>query len=448
MNAVGFPSMNPFLGKYQRSSATFKDKMIRLEQREGLWGGYLPVVSFHFKIAAAAPTPGKCSDTPQPCPGHPGRTYCPNVHKDHQCDSAPAPCPPCPHPPPPPAPAPSKTCVPPTCTGCKPAGPGRNHFHPCQHHPLSCCGQEDGEDSFIALAAPTATLSAAEEVADPYQYAELSKDTGGGWVEWTAVPVPDMRGNYGRIRQALSFPQSFTHTQLVCRCDTVQDVMFRVIKFSATGEVVEARYFDTYAYRSMDGVSGDAPVPGMGHPAGSAVASRFYQTLLDQKFFWESTFAHEGTIQWKLPATVEPASRAPSSQPVAIETTTTGASLANRVWHSIVRDMIIRANTWTAKYGVLPNVYGSPGNFNCDLTTTQSLLLGLHTGSFDWARGVLENFFRFDQVRALQFPLSHSFSHTNLKSPCAEQRPDGPRYRGPSMVSNGQHLRRVLPNLR
>ena len=67
--------------------------------------------------------------------------------------------------------------------------------------------------------------------------------------------------------------------------------------------------------------------------------------------------------------------------------------------------------------GVQPNMYGSEGNLNCDLTTTQSLLLGLHTGTFDWTRGVLENFFRFDQ------------------------RPDGPRYRGPSMSSNCQHLR-------
>jgi hypothetical protein len=33
----------------------------------------------------------------------------------------------------------------------------------------------------------------------------------------------------------------------------------------------------------------------MGHPPGSAVAARFYQTLLDSKFFWESTFDHDGT---------------------------------------------------------------------------------------------------------------------------------------------------------
>jgi hypothetical protein len=343
VNAVGFPSMNPFLGKYHRSTATFKDKMNRLEQREGLWGGHLPMVTLHFKISAAAPTPGNCSDTPQPCPSHHGRTFCPSVHIDRQCDSAPAPCPPCPHPPPPPPspPTPTKPCSPPNCTGCKSVGPGRNHFHPCQRHPQSCCGVEDGEDNFIALPAATAGVTVADAAEsdsvgaatlDPYENADVSTDAAGGWVEWTAVPVPDMRGNY------------------------VQDVMFRVIKFAATGEVVEARYIDTYAYRSMDGVAGDAPVPGMGHPPGSVVAARFYQTVLDQKFFWESTFAHEGTIKWKLPTMIEPESRASKSQPLPFATTTTGASLASRVWHSIVRDMIIRAKTWTAKYGVLPNV--------------------------------------------------------------------------------------------
>jgi hypothetical protein len=402
VNSVGFPGMNPFLGKYQRSKATFKDKMNRLEQREGLWGGYLPIVSFHFKIAGSTPTPGKCSDMPRPCPAHPGRTYCPNVHKDRQCDSSPAPCPPCPHPPPAPPPTPpspaAQPCTAPNCTGCKPVAPGRDHFHPCQHHPNRCCGVgEDGMDNFIALPdsgipEPLFTTEAVAAVSDPYHDAEFSQDAEGGWVEWTAVPVPDMKGNF------------------------VQDVMFRVIKLTASGTFVEARYFDTYAYRSMDGVYGDAPVPGMGHPPGSAVASKFYQTLLDQKLFWESTFAHEGTIRWKLPNTTEATSRAPRSQPKPIATTTTGASLAHRVWHSIVRDMIIRAKTYTAKYGVLPNVYGGAGNFNCDLTTTQSLRLGLYTGSFAWARGVLEKFFKFDQ------------------------RADGPRYRGPSMPSNAQHI--------
>ena len=44
--------------------------------------------------------PPSCA--PQPCPGHKGRTFCPNVHTPGQCDKAPVPCPPGPCPPPPP----------------------------------------------------------------------------------------------------------------------------------------------------------------------------------------------------------------------------------------------------------------------------------------------------------------------------------------------------------
>ena len=45
-------------------------------------------------------------------------------------------------------------------------------------------------------------------------------------MEFTACPVADMKGNY------------------------YQDVFFRVMKFNATGGVVDARYFDTYAFRT------------------------------------------------------------------------------------------------------------------------------------------------------------------------------------------------------
>ena len=40
------------------------------------------------------------------------------------------------------------------------------------------------------------------------------------------------------------------------------------------------------------------------------------------------------------------------------------------------------------------------------------------TGSHDGSRTLLEE---YEPVRALHFPLSHSFPHKNLKSPCAEQ---------------------------
>jgi len=104
VESVGMPSMNQFQEtKYHRSDAVFKDPLSRFEQREGLFGGYLPVISLQFKIADhPPPKPGHCSTTPQPCPSHPGRTFCSSSTAPNQCDHPPAPCPPCPSPAPPP----------------------------------------------------------------------------------------------------------------------------------------------------------------------------------------------------------------------------------------------------------------------------------------------------------------------------------------------------------
>ena len=51
----------------------------------------------------------------------------------------------------------------------------------------------------------------------------------------------------------------------------------------------------------MDGVDPSSPVPGMGHDAGSKVASMFYQTILDSKVFWDNTMEFEGTTKFTLP---------------------------------------------------------------------------------------------------------------------------------------------------
>jgi hypothetical protein len=185
-NSVGYPTMSPFLGKYQRSTATFKDKMNRLEQREGLWGGYLPVVSFHFKVVGGGK---QCDSTPRPCPnGDKQRTYCPNVNTPHQCDTAPKPCPPCPPPGPPGPPGPkcghcSGHCPDPTkepAKGCsypcaKPAN-GSACCAPCQHNEApftSASPSHSGSGSNAAAAA-------AAKDDDPYASAELSADAAGG----------------------------------------------------------------------------------------------------------------------------------------------------------------------------------------------------------------------------------------------------------------------------
>ena len=53
--------------------------------------------------AVAAPPPAPCTDKPQPCPSHAGRTYCPSLPKPNQCEQPMPhnPCPACPSPPPP-----------------------------------------------------------------------------------------------------------------------------------------------------------------------------------------------------------------------------------------------------------------------------------------------------------------------------------------------------------
>ena len=74
---------------------------------------------------------------------------------------------------------------------------------------------------------------------------------------------------------------------------------------------------------------------------------------------------------------------------------TDGNMLAKLVWHSVVRDMIIRADTWFPRYGIQGQwSYGAKGNDNCDITLRSSMELALEIGAFDFARGVLENFFR------------------------------------------------------
>ena len=126
-----------------------------------VWGDYLMVVSFHYPIVGAPPAPpgpkpAHCTTTPQPCPSHPGRTFCASDKSPGQCDRpSVTKCPPCP-----PPPVPPNHCVPPA--------------KPCKVHTNNCCGgpppPPDGTTSWTA-----------------------GQD---GWIEWTAVPVPDMKGNY------------------------------------------------------------------------------------------------------------------------------------------------------------------------------------------------------------------------------------------------------------
>ena len=100
----------------------------------------------------------------------------------------------------------------------------------------------------------------------------------------------------------------------------------------------------------MDGVDPSSPVPGMGHGAGSTVASMFYQTILDSKAFWDSTMEFEGTTKFTLPRS-NGASSSTSVHRCGFHNLSGGAGtdgmrLAHQTWHHLVRDQIIRQNTW------------------------------------------------------------------------------------------------------
>ena len=103
----------------------------------------------------------------------------------------------------------------------------------------------------------------------------------------------------------------------------------------------------------------------MGAGAGSATAARFYGAVLDQRVFWDHTFAVDGVMRFELPAS----------------NATDGKMLAKLVWHSVVRDMIIRADTWFPRYGIQGQwSYGAMGNDNCDITLRSSMELALEIG--------------------------------------------------------------------
>ena len=56
----------------------------------------------------------------------------------------------------------------------------------------------------------------------------------------------------------------------------------------------------------------------------------------------------------------------------------------------VVRDMISRHDFWWPKYGILPGMYGEPGNDGCPLTIYWSMVGALEMGAYEYARGVLE----------------------------------------------------------
>jgi hypothetical protein len=151
INHMGYPSMGTTVNKYHRSAAVFKDPLDEQGQREGLWGGYLPITSNYFKLASKAPPPA-------PPPAGPCKKPC--VHNPRAC------------------------CE---CTGGNTSCPGQpTSASPCcKPGDKACCKRPEARAGSGAEPPATAAGSASRT------QGEMS----GGYIEMTVVPVADMEGN-------------------------------------------------------------------------------------------------------------------------------------------------------------------------------------------------------------------------------------------------------------
>ena len=109
-----------------------------------------------------------------------------------------------------------------------------------------------------------------------------------------------------------------------------------------------------------------------------ASASGFYSALLDLKAFWRSELAHEGMMDLELPS----------------DGPTNGTWLAAQGLHALVRSMISRDDTWHPRYGVLPG-YGVTLQDGFQDVFTSTATAALEWGSVPYARGVIDNWFRY-----------------------------------------------------
>jgi hypothetical protein len=306
----GSPDMNPNPGKYGRTSAVWKDSINYTDQREGLWGGHLPIVTFQHTVIGHSAC-SNCSVAPKPCPKGPdeNNTFCPTNSARDQCKASPPP----------------------------PCAPSSGH----------------------------------------------NQTTGGGWIEWVAVPVPDMDGS------------------------KEQDVFYRMLKIATNGSVIDARFWDTYSFLGTEGpdlpddVNYGATITGLGSPAGGEIALDFYAMVLEQQRWWEEEFEKDGVMTFELPRGSSDGSGSPPADKTINGDSGGGGGAADglllrdQALHVLVRDMIFREDTWFPQYGLLPLWYGQPRNHGCPLVFVMSMYGALELGAFDYARGVLDNWLHY-----------------------------------------------------
>ena len=176
----------------------------------------------------------------------------------------------------------------------------------------------------------------------------------GGWIEFTAAPVPDMQGSME------------------------QDAYFRVQRIAENGTVLRAQYYLNYAY-TAGAFQDPEQVPASGEPPNSIIANEFYANVLEQQAWWASELENEGMMGLDLPYHDE----------------TDGVTLRQMATHGIIRDMITRKNTFFPKYGVLPSGYSMPEADGFPQTFVATMTMALESGTFEYAHGVMHNWLQF-----------------------------------------------------
>ena len=112
-------------------------------------------------------------------------------------------------------------------------------------------------------------------------------------------------------------------------------------------------------------------------PINATSSVDFYETLLDNRRYWDAELAAEGMMDLSLPS--------PNS--------TNGTWLKQQAVHSIVRSMITRQNTWEPRYGVCPG-NGAPNMYGIQDVFTTTTTAALEFGAMAYAKGVVDYQFK------------------------------------------------------
>ena len=136
-----------------------------------------------------------------------------------------------------------------------------------------------------------------------------------------AAPTPDMQGS------------------------REQGVWFRFVQVECAGQgmappckqIGTPQYWDTYWWSNAPGNNGKTV--GEYGPLNAAGAAGFYETLMQNREWWDAELGKEGMMELSLPSSAK--------------TATNGTWLQTETTHNIILSMIVKHDTWGPRYEVL-----------------------------------------------------------------------------------------------